>query len=101
MIGGMEFSDSAGLGRNEWWRYALGVGLIVFATLFVGGVPLAVAVIYVTADGKPATDVNRANGALIGVNPVLSLAVTLFPFVLAFCATLIVVRLIHGRPAAG
>jgi membrane protease YdiL (CAAX protease family) len=96
----MDYQDAARLGRNEWWRYVLGVGLIVLATLFVGGVPLAVAVIYVTADGKPATDFNRANGALIGVNPALSLAVTLFPFVVAVCAILIVARLIHGRPAA-
>ena len=32
MIGRMEFLDGAGLGRNEWWRYLLGLGLIVFAT---------------------------------------------------------------------
>jgi len=96
----MEFQDAARLGRNDWWRYVLGLGLIVFATLFIGGVPLAVAVIYVSSDGNPATDVNRANGALIGIAPALSLAVTLFPFILAFCAILLVVRLVHGRPAA-
>ena len=99
MIGGMEFSDAAGLGRNEWWRYALGLGLIVFATFFIGGVPLAVGVMVVTLDGRPATDVNRTNGALIGVSPALSLALTLLPFVMAFCAILLTARLIHRRPA--
>jgi membrane protease YdiL (CAAX protease family) len=100
MIGGMEFLDAAGLGRNEWWRYALGLGLIVFATFFVGGVPLAVGVMVVTLDGRPATDVNRTNGALIGVSPGLSLALTLLPFVMAFCAILLTARLIHRRPAS-
>ena len=37
----------------------LGLGLIVFATLFVGGLPLAVMVAAVTLDGDPATDINR------------------------------------------
>jgi membrane protease YdiL (CAAX protease family) len=96
----MEFLDSARLGRNDWWRYLLGLGLIAFATIFIGGLPLAAAVIYVTTDGNPATDVNLTNGALIGVNPALSLAVTLAPFVMAFITLLVVVSVIHGRPAA-
>src|SRR6266851_9014416 len=100
MIGRMQFQDAARLGRNDWWRYVLGLGLIALATLFIGGVPLVVAVIYVGSDGNPATGVNLATGALTGIAPALSLAVTLFPFVMAFCAILLVVRLVHGRPAA-
>jgi CAAX protease family protein len=96
----MDYLDAARLGHNQWWRYALAIGLIVFATLFVGGLPLAVAVIFFAAGGDPATAVNPTNGALNGVNPALSLALTLFPFVMAFCAILISARLIHGRPAA-
>jgi membrane protease YdiL (CAAX protease family) len=100
MIGGMDFIDAARLGRNDWWRYVLGLGLIVFAILFIGGAPLTVAVVYVTTDGNPATDVNLSNGALVGLPPALSLAVTLFPFIIAFFTILLVVRLIHGRPAS-
>ena len=100
MIGRMDFLGGAGLGRNNWWRYLLGLLLIVFATIIVGGVPLAVAVVAVTLDGNPATDINRTNGALIGAPPALSLALTLFPFLLAFAAILLVVRLVHKRPAA-
>jgi uncharacterized protein len=100
MIGGMEFIDAARLGRNDWWRYALGLALIAIATLFIGGVPLAVAVVYVGADGNPATDVNLTNGAIVGIAPAISLAVTLFPFIMAFFAILLVARLIHGRPAS-
>jgi membrane protease YdiL (CAAX protease family) len=95
----MEFLEAAQSGRNEWWRYLLGIGLIAFATLFIGGVPLGAAVIYVATDGNPATDVNLTTGALIGINPAISLALTLTPFILAFFAIVIVARLIHGRPA--
>jgi membrane protease YdiL (CAAX protease family) len=100
MIGRMEFIDAARLGRNDWWRYVLGLALIAFATLFIGGVPLAVAVVYVAGDGNPATDVNLTKAALVGLPSALSLAVTLYPFVMAFFAILLVVRLIHGRPAS-
>jgi membrane protease YdiL (CAAX protease family) len=100
MIDRMEFKDAARLGRNDWWRYVLGLGLIAIATLFIGGVPLAVAVIYVGSDGNPATDVNLSTGAITGIAPALSLAVTLFPFIMAFIAILLVVQFIHGRPAA-
>src|SRR5579859_1521570 len=99
-ISRMKFLDSARLGRNDWWRYLLGLGLITFATIFIGGVPLAASVIYVTTDSNPATDVNLTNGGLIGISPAISLAVTLAPFVMAFIALLVVVRVIHGRPAA-
>lgn len=96
----MEYSEAARLGRNDWWRYVLGVAFIAFATIFVGGLPLGAAVVYVTLDGNPATDVNLTNGALIGIHPAISLVVTLFPFIMAFLAILITVRLLHQRPAA-
>jgi membrane protease YdiL (CAAX protease family) len=100
MIGAMDFADAARLGRNDWWRYLLGLAIIAVGTLVVGGVPLAIAVIYVEGDGNPATTVDLTNGALVGIAPAISLAVTLFPFVLAFLSILVVVRLIHGRPAS-
>ena len=96
----MNFADAARLGRNNWWRYLLGLGLILFATLFVGGLPLAAATAFVMLDGNPTTDINRTNGTLIGVSPAFSIAVTLAPFVLAFFAILITTQLIHERPAA-
>jgi hypothetical protein len=99
MIDVMDFLAGAALGRNTWWRYLLGLALIVFATLIVGAVPLAVVVTAVMLDGDPATDVNRTNGAISGVPPALSLAVILFPFVLALVTILLVVRFIHRRPA--
>ena len=96
----MAFVDAARLGRNTWWRYLMGLGLIMFATVFVGGVPLGAAIIYVRLDSNPATDVDLTTGALIGVNPAFSLAVMLAPFVLAFFAILITAAVIHERPAA-
>src|SRR4051812_36953175 len=100
MIGWMDFLVGAAMRSKAWWRYLLGLVVIVFATLIVGGVPLAVMVAAVTLDGNPATDVNRSTGAISGVPPALSLAVTLFPFVMALLAILLVARLVHRRPAA-
>src|SRR5712692_5992992 len=94
----MAFLDAARLGQNAWWRYVLGIGFILFATLFIGGLPLVAAVVYVGLDGNPATDVNRATGALIGVDPAITLAVNLASFVVAFAAIALTVRLIHRRP---
>lgn len=96
----MRFLDAARLGRNDWWRYLMGLGFIMFATIFVGGVPLGAAVIYLAIAGNPATSVDMTTGALIGVNPAISLALSLAPFVFAFFALLITAQVIHARPAA-
>jgi membrane protease YdiL (CAAX protease family) len=81
----MSFLDAARLGQNAWWRYVLGIGFILFATLFIGGIPLILAIIVVS-------------GALTGVDPAISLAVNLASFVVAFAAIALTVKLIHRRP---
>ncbi len=96
----MRFLDAARLGQNQWWRYLVGLGFILFATIFVGGVPLVAAVMVLAQDGNQAVNVNRATGALVGVDPAVSLALSLAPFAFAFLALLITARVIHGRPAA-
>lgn len=94
----MSFLDAARLGQNAWWRYVLGIGFILFATLFIGGLPLVAAIVYIGLAGNPATSVNRTTGALTGVDPAISLAVNLASFVVAFAAIALAVRLIHRRP---
>jgi membrane protease YdiL (CAAX protease family) len=94
----MTFLDSARLGQNAWWRYVLGIGFILFATLFIGGLPLVVAIVYIGLAGNPATSVDRTTGALTGVDPAISLAINLASFVVAFAAIALAVRLIHRRP---
>jgi len=75
------FLDAARLGRNDWWRFALTL-LVVFAAVFVlGSVPMLFGVGYVMFDGDPATEFDLTTGALLGLNPILSFALLLFPFI--------------------
>ena len=76
----------------------LGIGLILFAVLIIGGLPLVAAVLYVISDGNPATDVNRAAGTLIGLDPLLTFGLNLAPFVVAFGAIALAVIAVHRRP---
>src|SRR5260221_3800 len=88
MIGRMEFIDGARPGRNDWWRYVLGLALIAFATLFIGGVPFAGGAVYVPTAWNPGPDGKLTHCALIGVPPRLSLSPSLFPVLMAFVAVL-------------
>jgi uncharacterized protein len=92
------FLEAARLGRNDWWRYLLGVALICFMAFFVGAVPLLVAVMVVLMDGNPATDVNRATGMLVGVDPLLVFPLLMCSFVAMFLGIVLAVQLLHRRP---
>jgi uncharacterized protein len=91
------FLDAVGQGQNHWWRYALNVASVLFATLFLGAVPLGVAVVAVSLDADPATTFNTTTGALLGVPPALALVLMLAPFAAGLVALLIGTRLLHRR----
>jgi membrane protease YdiL (CAAX protease family) len=92
------FLDAARLGKNDWWRYLLSLGLILFSTLVLGALPLVAGAVLVTLDADPATDINLANGALIGVHPALSLSLVMLPFAAGLAALLFCVAVLHRRP---
>jgi membrane protease YdiL (CAAX protease family) len=91
------FLAAAEQGRNDWWRYALNVAWVLFATLFVGSVPLGVAAVWLLLDNDPATQLDAATGALLGVPPWLGLLLTLGPFAAGLIALLAGVALFHQR----
>src|SRR6188474_158853 len=91
----MKFLDAALQGRNDLWRYLLGIGVIMFAVFFIGGLPLVAAVVYMLGDGNPATDFNTTTGALVGMDPLLNFVLNLLPFEVAFVAIGAVVVYIH------
>lgn len=94
------FLDAARLGRNEWWRYLLGLGLIFFMAFILGAVPLLIAVFVVLLDNNPATSVNPQTGMLIGVEPLLVFPLLLFSFVALMLGLVMAVELLHRRRAA-
>lgn len=91
------FLDAARLGRNEWWRYALTVIVVLFATLVLGSVPQIGGLLYVMLDGSPATTVDPLTGVFVGLNPTLSFSLLLFPFVAWLAALLLAVAVFHRR----
>lgn len=94
---GASFLDAARQGRNEWWRYLLGVGLVFFMAFLVGAVPLMITVIVVLADANPATSVNPQTGMLIGVDPLLVFPLLMCSFVALVLGLALAVRFIHRR----
>jgi len=91
------FLDAARLGKNDWWRYLLSLGLILFSTLVLGALPLLGVALVVTLDGNPATDIDLTTGALSGVAPALSLALVMLPLATGLFALLLCVAVLHRR----
>lgn len=68
------------LGRNQWWRYVLGVALILFFWLVLGLVPyVAIAAIY-------------------PLDPLLTYLAINFSIILMLAGLVLVMRLLHRRP---
>jgi membrane protease YdiL (CAAX protease family) len=96
---GMEsFIALAKSGRNDWWRYALSLALILFMWLIVGSVPFALVVLAnhgmpFAWQGEPAV-----SGPLSGLDPVLTFYVPVaFSFIALLAGIVISVKFIHGR----
>ena len=91
------FLEAAALGRNDWWRYLLTTAGVLFATLVLGALPLAAVAVWLLLDNNPATQLDGATGAVIGVPAWLGLLLTLLPFVAGLAALLGGVALLHRR----
>lgn len=75
------FLDLAQLGRNEWWRYALGVFTIAFFWLVLGYVPYLLLA-----------------GAGLEAGPLLDFVAINFSIFMMLAGLAVAVKLIHRRP---
>lgn len=75
------YLDLARLGRNEWWRYALGVFIIAFSWLVLGYVPYLLLV---------------ASG--VETDPLADFIAINFSIFMMLAGLAIAVRLVHRRP---
>ena len=85
-------------GKNQWWRYALGTGLVLFFWLILGSMPFLFAGIRAVTDENPATQIDPNTGLLRGVDPVFGnyvLPNLAFPFFLF--GIFFAVRILHKR----
>lgn len=99
---GQSYLDQTRQGKNSWWRYVLGVIVIAFAWILVGGIVAAIAAIaWLTwqsrLTGVPIDDIGQA---LIDLLQSPSLAAYIFnnlPFICFYGGIFIVIRGLHHR----
>lgn len=87
----------ASLGKNQWWRYLLGLVLIVIFWQLLGAIPLGIMVVMLIGDDDPTTDVDLSTLQFTGVDslwPYLGINFTLLSMLLGVFLT---VRFLHQR----
>lgn len=87
----------ASLGKNHWWRYALGLLVIAIFWQVLGAIPLGIMVVMLLGDDDPNTNVDLSTLQFEGVNslwPYLGINFTLLAMLLGVFVT---VRFLHKR----
>jgi uncharacterized protein len=92
------FLELARTGRTQWWRFILGI-LIVLVSWVVAGAALGVGVVlYGLWTRNPQVHINSATYAVEGVDPFVSYLMLNFGHVVLMIALYLVVRRLHRRP---
>lgn len=93
------FIDLAKQGEHAWWRYVVGIGVVLFFWLILGSLPFLAAVGWVALDKNPNTTLDMETGTLEGIDPILSsYLLPNLAFPLFLLGMFLVVRVIHRRP---
>lgn len=92
-----QYLTLAGLGKNHWWRYLLGLLLIVVFWQVLGAIPLLIMVLVISEDGDDSTNVDLETLQFSGVDslwPYLGINFTLLAMLLG---VFLAVRFLHQR----
>jgi membrane protease YdiL (CAAX protease family) len=90
------YLDLARQGKNNWWRFLLAVGLILFMWQIVGAIPSVVLLIWTQLDGNPHTGLSAA-GLFQGVDIDVVFVTLMLASVFFLLGLYLAVRFIHGR----
>jgi membrane protease YdiL (CAAX protease family) len=92
-----KFLDLARLGKNNWWRYVL--GLLVMVILWLGVTTFFFVVLgaWVFLDNNPETYVERTTGLIKGIDPFINYIALNTGHLALLLGLFLAVRLIHGR----
>lgn len=82
-------------GQNGWWRYLLGVLVLIIASEIIGPAPLYM--LYGFADSIPGASINEATGALQGVDPSVEFVLAILSSLILIAALHLVVTVFHRR----
>jgi uncharacterized protein len=94
---GTKYLDLARLGKNNWWRYLLGFGTVVFAWVGVSVVVLIGLTIWAALDGDPATALDPATGRVVGFDPFIDYLTLNVGHVAMALAVFFVIYFLHER----
>lgn len=93
-----DYLSLAGLGKNYWLRYLLGIVVIIIFWQIIGAVPLTALFVWVTEDGDPGTNVDLSTLQFEGIDTLWPYLAINFTLLAMLVGVLLTVRLVHGRP---
>ena len=92
-----KFLAIAQTGKNEWWRYLLGILLTFFSWQVVGVVPFILLAVFLQSDSSAETKFNPQTSKFEGVGPIFPYIALNLAFVCFLIGLYIAVRFIHQR----
>lgn len=93
----MTYLELAKLGKNDWWRYLLGIVIIGVMWQVVGGIPMFLLVMWMMTDNDPSTNFIQQTMRFEGIDPLISYLAISFSFVCLFAGIFLVVHFLHAR----
>lgn len=94
----MDFLAATREGKNDAWRYIVGILVVLFFWFILGSIPLIVAYAWVALDPNPATTVDLETGIIRGVDPIIgAYLVPNLTFPLFLLGTILAVWLLNRR----
>ncbi len=90
-----KFLALAQIGENQWWRYFLGILIILGSWQLIGAIPLIILVVLLQNDQSPETKLNPQTLQIEGVDPLLQYLVLNFSFFCFLIGLYIIENLLH------
>lgn len=98
--GDSTFLTAPFMGKNAFWRYFIGTIVPFLASNIIGAIPLIVVMVAYSGAGNLPTKGGMPDFEAMGINLNLGFALTVFPFILAFFAFILMVKPLNRRSFA-
>jgi len=94
----MTFLEQTRKGKNDWWRYLMGIILILFFGQIVGGIFVAMPILYAKYDDDPTTNFLGDGFNFEGIDSMYLFIALNLSFIMLFLGIYLAIRYIHKRP---
>ena len=92
-----EFIDLAREGKNEWWRWLLGLCIVLFVWLGSGFILGMVLVVWALVDDDPNTYIDAATSSVKGLDAIITYIAFNLGHAVMVVVLFLVTRQVHGR----